>query len=292
MQQETKLPKRSELQTVIPEDYEFNLSDFALFMSVMKVKEAYENVLSIILDEADLQLKEVKAEQVVLNKSGKRAIRLDAWALDVRERQFDMEMQNDTRGDDVRKRSRFYQGLIDTPILKSGKKIRYKHLPSTAIIFITQDDIFGKDLAMYTFSERCEEVPELSLDDGTSKIFLNMTSKNGRPELISLLQYMKHTTLNNESVTVQDKRIVDLDRIVEEVKQSEEWEAVKMNILEIGIERGKELGLEQGRQQGNTNTLNDIIKKMLRHDMSDENIRLYTGCEQDFIDKIKLEMNK
>lgn len=291
MQQETKLPKRSELQTVIPEDYEFNLSDFALFMSVMKVKEAYEDVLSIILDEADLQLKEVKAEQVVLNKSGKRAIRLDAWALDVRERQFDMEMQNDTQGDDVRKRSRFYQGLIDTPILKSGKKIRYKHLPSTAIIFITQDDIFGKDLAMYTFSERCEEVPELSLDDGTSKIFLNMTSKNGRPELISLLQYMKHTTLDNESVMVQDKRIVDLDRIVEEVKQSEEWEAVKMNILEIGIERGKELGLEQGReqgiQQGNADTLKGIIENMLRHDMSDENIRLYTGCEQDFIDKIK-----
>lgn len=296
MQQEAKLPKRSALQTVIPEDYEFNLSDFALFMSVMKVKEAYEDVLSIILDEADLQLKEVKAEQVVLNKSGKRAIRLDAWALDVRERQFDMEMQNDTQGDDVRKRSRFYQGLIDTPILKSGKKTRYKHLPSTAIIFITQDDIFGKDLAMYTFSERCEEVPELSLDDGTSKIFLNMTSKNGRPELISLLQYMKHTTLDNENVMVQDKRIVDLDRIVEEVKQSEEWEAVKMNILEIGIERGKELGLEQGReqgiQQGNADTLKGIIENMLRHDMSDENIRLYTGCEQDFIDKIKFEMNK
>ena len=296
MQQETKLPKRSALQTVIPEDYEFNLSDFALFMSVMKVKEAYEDVLSIILDEANLQLKEVKAEQVVLNKSGKRAIRLDAWALDVRERQFDMEMQNDTQGDDVRKRSRFYQGLIDTPILKSGKKTRYKHLPSTAIIFITQDDIFGKDLAMYTFSERCEEVPELSLDDGTSKIFLNMTSKNGRPELISLLQYMKHTTLDNENVMVQDKRIVDLDRIVEEVKQSEEWEAVKMNILEIGIERGKELGLEQGReqgiQQGNADTLKGIIENMLRHDMSDENIRLYTGCEQDFIDKIKFEMNK
>ena len=107
---------------MISKDYEFNLSDFALFMSVMKVKEAYEDVLSIILDESDLQLKEVKAEQVVLNKSGKRAIRLDAWALDIRERQFDMEMQNDAQGDDIRKRSRFYQGMIDTPILKSGKE--------------------------------------------------------------------------------------------------------------------------------------------------------------------------
>lgn len=288
MQEEMNLQENSEFQTIIPEDYEFNLSDFALFMSVMKVKKAYEDVLSIILDESDLKLKEVKAEQVVLNKSGKRAIRLDAWALDVRDRQFDMEMQNDVSSDDVRKRSRFYQGLIDTPVLKSGKKIRYKHLPSTAIIFITQDDIFGKDLAMYTFSEHCEEIPDLSLDDGTSKIFLNMTSTNGRPELISLLQYMKHTTLDNKNILVEDERILDLDRIVEEVKQSEEWEAVKMNILEIGIAHGTELGI----QQGNANTLKDIVQNMLQHDVSDENIRLYTGCKQDLIDKIKLEMNK
>lgn len=123
---------------------------------------------------------------------------------------------------------------------------------------------------------------------------------NGRPELISLLQYMRHTTLDNEGVTIQDKRIVGLNRIVEEVKQSEEWEAVKMNILEIGIahgleqgrEQGIQLGIQQGIQQGNADTLKSIIKNMLRDDMTDENIRLYTGCEQDFIDKIKLEMNK
>ena len=142
-------------KTAFFEKRQINLSDFALFLSVMKIKEAYEDVLGIILDEPDLQLKEVKVEQVILNKSGKRAIRLDAWAQDVRDRQFDMEMQNDAGGDDVRRRSRFYQSMIDTPILKSGKKTRYKNLPSTVIIFITQEDIFGKDLAMYTFSERC-----------------------------------------------------------------------------------------------------------------------------------------
>ncbi len=163
-----------------------------------------------------------------------------AWAQDLLDRQFNMEMQNDTKSDDVRKRSRFYQGLLDTPILKSGKKTRYRHLPSTVIIFITQEDIFGRDLAMYTFRERCEEVPTLPLDDGTSKIFLNMTSHNGRPELISLLQYMKETNLSNSNITVRDHRIIDLDRIVQDVKQSEEWEAVKMNILEIGIEQGED----------------------------------------------------
>lgn len=226
----------------LPEDYTFNLSDFALFLSVMKNKTAYENTLSIILDEPDLKLKEVKVEQVVLNKSGKRAIRLDAWARDEQNRHINTEMQNDAKQDNLRKRSRFYQGLLDTPVLKSGKKTKYKHLPSTIIIFITRDDIFRCDLAMYTFTEQCEEVQGLHLDDGTKKIFLNMTSRNGRPELISLLQYMKNTTLDNPEIIVNDKRIQSLDRIVNEVKQSEEWEAVKMNILEIGIEKGIEQG--------------------------------------------------
>ena len=49
---------------------------------------------------------------------------------------------------------------------------------------------------------------------------------------------------------VKDKRIVELNDIVEEMKESEEWEAVKMNILEIGIEKGIEQGLQQGLQQG------------------------------------------
>lgn len=53
----------------IPEDYQLNLSDFALFLSVMKVKEAYADVLSIIMDEPKLELKEVKVEQVILNRS-------------------------------------------------------------------------------------------------------------------------------------------------------------------------------------------------------------------------------
>ena len=137
----------------------FNLSDFALFLSVMKNKEAYESTLSIITNDHGLKLKEVHVEQVILNKLGKRAIRLDAWASDSENRQYNMEMQNDTDNDDIKKRSRYYQGLIDSPVLKSGKQTKYRHLPATMIIFITQDDIFGNDSAIYTFTEQCKEFP-------------------------------------------------------------------------------------------------------------------------------------
>lgn len=278
MEQKTTSVKTEE-QPHILQDYFFNLSDFALFLSVMKVKKAYKDVLSIILDEPDLKLKEVKAEQVVLNESGMRAIRLDAWAKDTKNRQFDMEMQNDTKGDDVRKRSRFYQGMLDTPILKAGKKTRYRHLPSTVIIFITQEDIFGKDLAMYTFCERCDEMPDLRLGDGTRKIFLNMESKNGRAELVSLLQYMKNTTLDNEDVTMKDERILELDKIVRKVKESEEWEAVKMNIYQMGIAKGEELGLQHGMEKGIKQGRLNTLVRAVESAMKNFNLNLQQACE-------------
>ena len=117
-------------QKSVLDGMEMNLSDFALFLSVMRNKEAHEITLSIIMEDPDLRLAQIHVEEVVLNKSGKRAIRLDAWAEDVEGTLYNMEMQNDVHKDDIRKRSRFYQGLMDTPILKSGKKTKYKHLPS------------------------------------------------------------------------------------------------------------------------------------------------------------------
>ena len=47
---------------------------------------------------------------------------------------------------------------------------------------------------------------------------INMTSKNGKPELISLLQYMKDTRLENPEIVVRDERIIRLYEIVQEVK--------------------------------------------------------------------------
>lgn len=255
-----------------PEGYQFNLSDFALFLSVMKEKKAYQNVLSIILDEPDVKITEVKVEHVVLNQYGKRAIRLDAWGKTDDERQVNIEMENHAEKDNIPKRSRFYQGLLDTPILKSGRKTKYRQLPSTIIIFITQDDIFQRDLAMYTFTEQCEEIQGLHLGDGTKKIFLNMTSKNGTKELVSLLQYMKNTTLDNPEIQVRDERIVELDKIVAEVKQSEEWEEVEMNIYEIGMNKGVEKGVAIGVPQGETKKLIELVCKKLLKGYSVEEI--------------------
>ena len=68
----------------------------------MKNRKTYENTLSIILDEPDIKMEEVKVEQVILNRYGQRAIRLDAWGKTVDNRQINMEMENNMH-DDVKK---------------------------------------------------------------------------------------------------------------------------------------------------------------------------------------------
>ena len=43
--------KKTQIMEIIPKEHQMNLSDFALFLSVMKNKRAYECTLSIIMDE-------------------------------------------------------------------------------------------------------------------------------------------------------------------------------------------------------------------------------------------------
>lgn len=71
------------------------------------------------------------------------------------------------------RRSRFYQSVMDTDHLKKNQS--YRTLPETDILFICTFDPFGEGLPQYTFQNRCEEVPELTLQDHTVKYFINCT---------------------------------------------------------------------------------------------------------------------
>ena len=159
-------------------------------------------------------------------------------------------------------------------------------------------DIFGKGLAKYTFTEQCEEIRDLHLEDGTKKIFLNMTSKKGEPVLVSLLQYMKHTTLENSEILVKDERIAQLDEIVTEIKQSEEWEAVRMSILSIGLERGMKKGVAWGIAKSildileETGPVSEKTREMILTETDAERLSAWvkkaarSNSEEDFLSKI------
>lgn len=74
--------------------------------------------------------------------------------------------------------------------------------------------------------------------------------------------YMKDSRLDNPDITIKDKRILKLAEIVDEVKQSEEWEDAKMSILSIGIEKGKEEGKEEGQRKSKTDDILSFLSDL------------------------------
>ena len=111
------------------------------------------------------------------------------------------------------------------------------------IVMITPFDLFGYGLYRYTFQMRCEEVPELKLDDGATRIFLNTKGKHPElvsQELIELLKYMEHST-DEVSEQCKSERIQKMHRRVCRIKASEKTEAKYMQAWEEKLlERQKE----------------------------------------------------
>lgn len=68
---------------------------------------------------------------------------------------------------------------------------------------------------------------------------------------------MKNTRLDNPDIIEKDERLVELDGIVTEIKESEEWEAVQMDLIEFGIEKGKTEGKVEGMAEAVINCLED-----------------------------------
>ena len=116
-------------------------------------------------------------------------------------------------------------------------------LNEVLIVMITPFDLFGYGLYRYTFQMRCEEVPELKLDDGATRIFLNTRGKHPElvsSELIELLKYMEHST-DEVSEACESKRIQEMHRRVCRIKASEKTEVKYMQAWEEKLlERQKE----------------------------------------------------
>ena len=76
-----------------------------------------------------------------------KGVRLDVYAKDADGlKVYNIELQaSDTK--ELPERSRYYQGVVDVDLLKSGQ--RYKDLKTSFIIFICVDDIFKNGLPKY-----------------------------------------------------------------------------------------------------------------------------------------------
>ena len=152
-------------------------------------------------------------------------------------------------------------------------------------------DLFGYGLYRYTFQMKCEEVPELKLDDGATRIFLNTRGKHPElvsPELIELLKYMEYST-DEVSEACESKRIQEMHRRVCQIKASEKTEVKYMQSWEERI-MIKQEGIAEGRIEGEKALLKSLIEKKMAKKYSAEQISAMLEVDVSEVENIMKEI--
>lgn len=236
---------------------ELTLLDKFLFDETMEDPETYEALLRIILGEEELKLlTPSQTEKEFRTAPWLKSIRVDVFSMDS-DTIYSTEMQQANR-DDLIKRTRYYQALIDSSLLAPGE-INYNKIKNTTIIMIMPFDLFGKNRYVYTFEGVCKEDDSIKLNDGAKRIFINTHGQNEEdvtPEFIALMRFIEY----NEGIETQEESAPNLAKIkshVAEIKASEEvgvkfmqrWEEEAL-IRHEGIEEGRKEGLQEGRKEG------------------------------------------
>ena len=239
---------------------ELNLTDDFLFDVAT---EELENCKAIIELTTGLRLKSLKwksGQKVIHNLPGKRGVRLDFIAESEDGRIFDVEMQNRNEGN-ISKRTRFYQALIDAPILKSGER-GFDKMNPLYIIIICNYDPYGKKKYCYTFDNQCKEVPGLRLGDEVTKLLLSTKGENEEEVSKELVDFLHYVTESNENGLPDecDERLKRLHESIREIKASADMEVEYMKMEErerIIRDEGKQIGIINGKIESVLELLED-----------------------------------
>jgi len=135
---------------------------------------ATELLLKIILKQDDMKVISVASQREFQNPIvGGRDIRLDILAQDSTGKHYDIEVQKKPEGAHVR-RARFNSSMMDARMLKAGQE--FSELRDSYMVFITQTDIFGYGIPIYTVNRHFEEVDDL-FNDGSHIVYVNGSYK-------------------------------------------------------------------------------------------------------------------
>lgn len=138
-------------------------------------------------------------------------------------------------------------------------EIDFNKLPDACFILVAPFDMFGKGLYRYTFTGTCQEAPDLKLEDGAVRIFINTKGKNREDFSQEFLDFMEYITKSTDEVAKRSgsERLKRIHDRVKRIRLSEKtgvklvqaWEE-KALVHKEGFEEGHSLGLSKGISQG------------------------------------------
>ena len=252
--------------------------------------ENVKTMLDIILSKKTNLKHPPQTEKEQRTSTDNRQVRLDVYAIDEDDVIYEVETQKKIH-------IIFRKGV---GCIRESSTVNCCHrelfdfnlLNEVLIVLIMPFDLFGYGLYRYTFHMRCEEVPELKLNDGATRIFLNTRGKHPElvsPELIELLKYMERST-DEVSRECKSKRIQEMHRRVCQIKASEKAEVKYMQTWEEKI-LIKQAGIAEGEQIGRSKEKTEFVKK-LSNKFSIEQIAEMLEIDISEVEKIIKEIAK
>lgn len=127
-------------------------------------------ILQIIMQKDDLKIIRCTSQADFKRVTGARSICLDAYATDSTGKKYDIEMQRADSGADVH-RARYHASMLDIENLDERQD--FDELPDTYIIFITENDYFGKNQPLYHAERVITTLNNRPFNDGNHIIYVN-----------------------------------------------------------------------------------------------------------------------
>ena len=228
---------------------DLTITDDYIFCLVMQDKSICTTVLNMVLADSIGPITDITYQKTFDQVGYAKGIRLDVWGTDSTGNVYDVEMQS-TNKQDLAKRLRYYQSVIDVSSLEKGG--HYTDLPDSFILFFCPFDYLNSSLPVYTFKTICSEDTAIILQDGATKVIINSAAadKESDPELKAFLNYMNGI--------MSDRPLIrKIDRYIKELKENEErrkeymlLQAFEMDARKDGIQQGIQQGIRQGIRQG------------------------------------------
>lgn len=152
---------------------ELGITNNFIFKKVMRNHKLCKQLLEVILGVKIKRIEYQEEEKTIEHSLNARGVRLDVYVEDDENTVYNVEMQT-TNPQNLPKRSRYYQGMIDLNLIQKGEN--YNLLRKSYVIFICTKDIFGKGRHIYTFENICIQDKDIRLNDEATKVFLNPIS--------------------------------------------------------------------------------------------------------------------
>ena len=262
---------------------DLTITDDYMFCIVMQNKSICKAVLNMVLAQSIGPITDITYQKTFDQVGYAKGIRLDVWVKDSNGNVYDVEMQS-TNKQDLAKRLRYYQSVIDVSSLEKGG--HYTDLPDSFILFFCSFDYLNSGLPVYTFKTTCSEDKTIILPDGITKVLINSTAANKavEPELRNFLGYMNGIISDSPLVRKIDGYIKELKESEERRKEYMLMQAFEMDARRDGIQQGIQQGIRQGKSlgiaEGSRQAKLETAKKLLNFGLSIENIAEATGLSQ------------